>query len=129
MLDCGIDIEELDRFKKIFSENDGDIPMLIKDVFSEKEITINMKNETLLRFALGFSCKEAVFKSLGSSWTNSGIFWKEIELIFKGTSLEKHSVKLSGIALKLFKKNKYKEIKSSFSYNELYVAFKIILLG
>ena len=61
-----------------------------------------------LRFALSFSCKEAFFKALGVSWTNSNIFWKDIELLFDGPEIEDYSVELSEYAKETLVKNNAK---------------------
>jgi phosphopantetheine--protein transferase-like protein len=125
---CGIDIEELDRFEKIFANNVDGIPGLISDVFSKEEIANNKTGNSLLKFTLGFSCKEAAFKAFGLSWTTSGIYWKDIELLFDKNNPEHHEVKFNGYALNIFKDNGYENIDSSFSYNDLYVVFTIVLL-
>ncbi len=80
---CGIDIEETDRFLKIFED-----PLLysafVKDVFNESEVLSFDRINIPLYTTAAFSIKEAFFKSVGKSWTNSGLYWKDICVIFRG---------------------------------------------
>jgi phosphopantetheine--protein transferase-like protein len=130
IIGCGIDIEELSRFEKYF-KGTKDLPQLIKDIFTEEEIKNNIKYNPLLNFILGFSCKEAVFKSFGQSWTNSEIFWKDIEFLVTENVLDQkktgHEIRLNNYALELYEKLKCNNIISSFSYNKNFVFFKVIL--
>ena len=121
---CGIDIEELVRFEKILQKSDSG---LINDVFTSKEITGNFNDNSVLKFTLGFSCKEAVFKALGTGWAQSGISWQDVELLF-GDSLDEYKVNLNGFASDIFDQKRYNKIIPSFYYNEIYVVFRIILL-
>jgi phosphopantetheine--protein transferase-like protein len=125
---CGIDIEELCRFEKILKNcENNEYQGLIKDVFTGDEIKNNLTVNPIMRFTAGFSGKESVFKSFGVSWINSGINWKDIEVIFNKKDLRIFSIKLYGYAEKLFKKTKCKKIISSLEYNSDYVVFKTIL--
>ncbi|MFH1319106.1 MAG: 4'-phosphopantetheinyl transferase superfamily protein [Bacteroidota bacterium] len=125
---CGIDIEEINRFKKHLQTHISLSP-LIKDVFTNQEIKINLSFNKSICFPLGFSCKEAVFKALGVSWTNSPILWKEIELLFlKKDNLTQHNIRLSGYAKKLFLSQNCNKIDSSFEYNNDFVMFQVVLL-
>ena len=81
VIGCGIDIEELNRFTKHISDSKN-IRSFANLVFSETEIETNLQLSPEYTFPLGFSCKEAFFKALGVSWTNSKISWKDIELLF-----------------------------------------------
>jgi phosphopantetheine--protein transferase-like protein len=125
---CGIDIEELSRFTKHLSDTTK-IPPFANVVFTESEIESNLKNSPELTFALGFSCKEAFFKALGISWTNSKISWRDIELVFPDKeNIKNHSIRLNGYAKELFDKN-CTSINSSLEYNNTLVIFQIILLS
>ncbi len=128
VIGCGIDIEELSRFTKHLSDTTK-IPPFAHIVFTETEIESNLKNSPELTFPLGFSCKEAFFKALGISWTNSKISWRDIELLFpdKG-NVNEYSIRLNGYAKELFD-NKCKTIDSSVEYTNTYVIFQIILLS
>jgi phosphopantetheine--protein transferase-like protein len=124
VLGCGIDIEELSRFKKHVGP-DG-VSSLIELVFTREEINYNLKDRSLLRFALGFSCKEAVFKAFGVSWVNSPIQWKDIELLWKDKDdLNNHEIKLHHYADKMLQKNH--KLISDFEYNDETVLFKVLL--
>jgi phosphopantetheine--protein transferase-like protein len=74
----GIDIEEKSRFKKHLNDNS-----FLNLICSSNELSKN-KNIPIERFLpISFSCKEALFKSLGKSWTNSEIDWKDFFLVFE----------------------------------------------
>lgn len=123
----GIDIEELVRFTR-FLPADNKVPGFYLMVFSDKEISFNRNFLPHLTFPLAFSCKEAMFKALGRSWTNSEISWKEIELIFHDKNRpENYSIRLTGQALERSKALKCNTIESSFTYNNEYVIFQVIL--
>ena len=123
---CGIDIEEIGRFHAIIGKN---IPCFFNDIFTGKEININNKySDCITRFALGFSCKEAIFKSFGKSWIQSDIFWKDIELLFTGRQINSYTIRLHHFAKKLFLKNRCKKIISGFECNADYVVFHTVLL-
>lgn len=125
---CGIDIEEPVRFEK-YLKNLDEIPLIIKDLFTSEEIKRNLTDNIILRFTLGFACKEALFKSFGLSWVNSKIFWQDIELIFKKKNASDfYSIKLNNYALEVYKKLNCKKIVSSILINTNYVIFKAILL-
>jgi len=83
-----------------------------------------------LTFPIGFSCKEACFKALGVSWTNSRISWKDIEIFFSNENdLQEYSICLNGYALELFNERKCSKIESYLEYTDDYVIFQIILLS
>jgi len=124
---CGIDIEEINRFKKFITFPDKVEPF-ISTVFTSEEINHSIDFGTLLPFALGFSCKEAVFKAFGISWTNSPIKWQEVELVFpeKG-NIQKYELRLNGFAKELFKTKGFVSFESSFEYTKDFVVFKFLL--
>jgi phosphopantetheine--protein transferase-like protein len=126
---CGIDIEEIIRFRsKIPSResNKGFSDL----VYTPSEINVNLNIIPGLTFPLCFSCKEAFFKAFGVSWTNSKISWKDIELLFKTTKdLQKYSIRLTGYAQELFHEKKCRSIESSLEYTDTYVIFQVVLLS
>lgn len=124
---CGVDIEEINRFTKHLN-GDEPSPSFIDDVFTEKEISQNNRLNKETRFALGFSCKEAVFKAFGRSWTNSPISWKDIELIFPGDAMEDYEILLSGYAKELFIQKGLQRIDSHGAYNETFVMFQVVMI-
>jgi len=124
---CGIDIEELYRFK-YNNPTQPDIPGFANLVYTNSEIEANLSNQPKLTFPLCFSCKEAFFKAFGVSWTNSKISWKDIELLFLAkNNLQKYSIKLSGYAEELYQEKKICNIESCFDYTNDYVIFHVIL--
>lgn len=125
---CGVDIEEINRFTKHLHQ-ENDFPSFLSDVFTERELEINRNSQQELRFSLGFSCKEAVFKAFGKSWTNSPLTWKDIELIFHGQDLNRYDIQLKGFARELFEKEKIKQIDSYLEFNETYVMFQVIFIN
>ena len=124
---CGIDIEELARFDKYIENKDYS---LMEDICTKHEFNnlCNDGGDKRVRFALSFSCKEAFFKALGISWTNSRIFWKDIELLFSGPEFDTYSVRLSEYAKETLVKNNAKIEEVSFDYNEEIVIFQVVLL-
>jgi phosphopantetheine--protein transferase-like protein len=124
---CGIDIEELDRFKK-FIPTHTDIPDLTNLVYSDSEIAANQKISPHLTFPLAFSCKEAFFKAFGVSWTNSPISWKDIELIFQDPKdIQQYSVRLNGYAGELFEKMHCSRFETAIKIRKRYIIFEVIL--
>lgn len=127
ILGCGIDIEELIRFNKHIPSK-TEIPGFIHLVYTDAEIACNLNLHSQLTFPLGFSCKEAFFKALGVSWTNSRISWKDIEILFTNEeNLREYSIHLNGYAAELFLEKKFRKIESYFEYSNEYVIFQIIL--
>ncbi len=124
---CGVDIEEIDRFTRHLDRYEPP-PSFIADVFTEKEILLNNTSCKEIRFSLGFSCKEAVFKAFGKSWTNSPISWKDIELIFHGDKPENYEIELSGYAKELFIQQKIQRIDPHAEYSEIFVMFQVVLI-
>jgi phosphopantetheine--protein transferase-like protein len=126
---CGIDIEELIRFEKKIPTR-IDIPPFSELVYTHSEIECNLGIDPGITFPLCFSCKEAFFKAFGVSWINSGISWKDVELVFKKKDdLNSYSIKLNGFAEVLFHEKKCRIIESCFEYTDRYVLFQIILLS
>ena len=124
---CGIDIEELCRFK-YNNPTQPDIPEFAHLVYTASEIEANLTIHPKLTFPLCFSCKEAFFKAFGVSWTNSIISWKDIELLFlKKNNLQEYSIKLSGYAEELYNEKNISKIESYLDYTNDYVIFHVIL--
>ena len=129
VLGCGIDIEELIRFKtKIPTRTDT--TGFSQLVYTRSEIECNLDIIPGLTFPLCFSCKESFFKALGVSWTNSRISWKEIELLFKSEkNLNDYSIRLNGYAEELYNEKKCQTTESYLEYTDKYVIFQVILLS
>ena len=129
VLGCGIDIEELIRFdSKIPSGRN--LPGFAQLVYTPFEIESYSKINSEYTFPLSFSCKEAFFKALGVSWTNSYITWKDIELVFHDeNNLNDHSIRLSGYAEELFNEKKCRCYKSEFELTDRYIIFQVVLLS
>jgi phosphopantetheine--protein transferase-like protein len=126
---CGLDIEELIRFKDKLPDKSG-ISRFAQLVYTPSEIENNLNIQPGITFPLGFCCKEAVFKSFGVSWTNSKISWKDIELLFHNEmNLYDYSVRLNGFADKLYKEKKCSKIESLIEFTDTYVMFQVILLS
>jgi len=126
---CGIDIEELSRFRTRLPSPEG-IPGFAELVYTQEEITSNLGSNSDLKFPLCFSCKEAFFKALGVSWMNSNISWKEIELLFSdNNNIFDYKIRLSGYARELFEKMKCHNFESHLEFNDEFVVFQIVLLS
>ena len=124
---CGVDIEEIGRFTKHLDLSESP-PSFISDVFTQKEISINKTHLEKLRFPLGFSCKESIFKAFGISWTNSPISWKDIELIFQSKEIKDYRIELNGYAKDLFERESIQRIDSNIAYNETFVMFQTVMI-
>lgn len=126
---CGIDIEELIRFKKKkFSEKEVD--GFSEMVYSADEISNNLKSSADIRFPLCFSCKEAFFKALGVSWTNSDISWKDIELLFPHENdLLNYNVRLSGYARELYEEKRCRRYETHLEINDEFVVVQVVLFS
>ena len=126
---CGIDIEEFDRFRKYFPLED-EVPDLFRMVFTEEEISRNRKILRHITFLMAFSCKEAVFKAFGRSWTNSRLDWREIEIIFKDQDdLNNYEIRLDGYAKLLFDEMGCTRLESSFEYDDEFVVSEVLFLS
>lgn len=127
VIGCGIDIEELARFNKNATAR-SEIPGFAHMVYTPAEIETNQLIHPRLTFPLCFSCKEAVFKSFGVSWTNSRITWKDIELLFLDKNdLNNYNIRLNGYAGELYSEMKCSKLESFFTYTDKYVLFRVIL--
>ena len=119
---CGIDIEDLSRFDTYIDDLS-----FLKNYCTERELS-NVYGDKRVRFALSFSCKEAFFKALGVSWTNSDISWKDIELLFSSPDFNHYKVNLHAYAKELFKRNNSIIGETSLDYNEDFVTFQVVIL-
>jgi phosphopantetheine--protein transferase-like protein len=129
VLGCGIDIEEPARFRKKIP-TPGHSTSFVRLVFTDSEIERNLSIRPALSFPLGFSCKEAFFKSFGLSWTNSRISWKDIELLFADANdLQNYTVRLSGYAKEFYREKKCRSFESFLEYTPAYVMFQVVLLS
>lgn len=98
ILGVGVDIESVDRFKRVSKRP----AKIIDQVYSFSEQEICSKEEfSYIQYCAAFSIKEATFKALGKAWLESDIFWKDIELLSPYHS-GYAEVRLSGSARELF---------------------------
>jgi phosphopantetheine--protein transferase-like protein len=129
VLGCGIDIEELSRFKKNIptpAHRNG----FVETVYTPAEIQNNLRISPDISFPLGFSCKEALFKAFGISWTNSDISWKDIEILFNDESnLHNYTIRLNGYAKKIYDEMHCRHMDSFLEYNNKYVVFQVVILS
>jgi phosphopantetheine--protein transferase-like protein len=129
VLGCGIDIEELVRFEKKIPTR-LNISGFAQLVYTPEEIERNLNVSPQITFPLCFSCKEAFFKALGVSWTNSKISWMDIELLFENeNNLNEYSIRLNGFAKEIYDEKRCRTVKSDLEYNNKYVVFQIVLLS
>ena len=128
LLGCGIDDEEFNRFSRHLDLQHG-VSGFLEMVFTREEISRNMAVLPHLTFPLAFSCKEAVFKAFGRSWTNSPLAWKDIEVIFNDQDdLTDHEVRLGGAAAQMFRAMGGDDIESSFEIGQDYVVFEVLFI-
>lgn len=88
LVSCGIDVEEISRFDRYLSQPPEQSAFL-RLVCHPDEIQ-HLKSDPERGFPLAFCAKEAVFKSLDRSWTNSLLDWKEIQLRMAGDRVQLH---------------------------------------
>ncbi len=123
---CGIDTEEFFRFNKHL-KNFKDSPF-IRLVLSDSEIENFQKYTYQICFPVAFCCKEAYFKAIGSSWMNSPIDWKDIEILFSDfPKHKKFRIELSGHARLLSQQLKISETQFNYEIFDDYVTFEVIL--
>lgn len=125
---CGIDIEERSRFEKHIPDQSY-VSDFCRMVYTEREIDNNICFDPQLTFPLAFSCKEAIFKALGKSWTNSPISWKDIEVLFTNkNNIHEHTILLSDYALEVFNEKKFQKIETSLNFSKDIIIFEVIFL-
>lgn len=123
---CGIDTEELFRFRKYTQA--FPVSPFVHMVLSEEEIANYLQYDSDICLSLAFTCKEAVFKALGNSWTNSPIDWKEIRLLFHQKPENHHyDIKLHGYARQLLEQFPSSTLESQYTIHVMHVTFKIII--
>ena len=122
---CGVDIEELARFDRHARSADS---QLLRDICTEREIR-NLRPDRRLHLALAFSCKEATFKALGATWTNSDVSWRDIELLFSGLGFDEYRIELSGRAKEIFDECGANHVAVSLAHNDEYVLVEVLLLS
>ena len=113
MIGIGTDIVELEKIKHHSKRS-----CFMSKVFTDKEIEYFRKKKNIAHIGTTFAAKEAVFKAIGTGWTDG----KEVEILRNRNG--KPDVRLYG---KLKNKLKEKEIMISLSYTKDYaVAFAVI---
>ena len=123
---CGIDVEELARFDRyVGAGNDS----LVRGICSEREFAALRRGDARARFALSFCCKEAFFKALGASWTNSEVSWRDIELLFCGPGLRECEVRLYGRARDIVTANRLRVGEAVCGCNDVYALFQVVLVA
>jgi len=123
---CGIDVEELVRFRgHTKSFPDGSF---VQIVLSQEEIQNFSIYDSPLCLPLAFSCKEAMFKALGMSWTTGQIDWKDIRLFFDAhPDLKQFHISFSGYAKQLYEQMGKPEIESTYEIHDDHIVFEIVL--
>lgn len=125
LVGCGVDIEEHVRFQKYFERHNQDT--FFKLVYTQREIVVNQQNPQHF-YPLGFTCKEAVFKALGISWTNSPIDWKQVELLFNtDNSKQKPELVIGGYAAHILNERNISTIEFDYQSNKQFALFEVYL--
>lgn len=77
LVGLGIDLEEIERFRVVLKKR----KRLIPQVFTQKEQDLAAQlADPAVMLTAAFAVKEAVMKAMGKTWTDSGVFWTDIEL-------------------------------------------------
>jgi phosphopantetheine--protein transferase-like protein len=123
---CGIDTEERARFEKHISKFEDS--EFISMVFSSEEKINFLENDIYICVPLAFSCKEAIFKALGNSWTTSAITWHDIQISFGVNNENKNFlISLKGEAARMIKELGNPSVIGDYFINDEFVTFEIIL--
>lgn len=79
-IQTGVDILEIDRFKKILEEKKRK-GLFIKKVFTDREVR-TFPGDTILYYALNFSFKESVWKAISEN-IQKKTYLKHIEILWE----------------------------------------------
>ncbi len=124
---CGVDTEEWQRFEKHLRHFPHS--PFVKMVLSPAERENYQNYPAELCLPISFCCKEAAFKALGSSWTNSPIQWQDIHLLFHAHPHKKdYSIKFSGHARHIYNALQAQNLQSDYHLAAHYITFEILLL-
>ncbi|MGI6622751.1 MAG: holo-ACP synthase [Clostridiaceae bacterium] len=121
---CGVDLIELDRFKKALSMGDS----FKNRIFTPAEIAYceaRGKAGSLQSYAVRFCAKEAVVKALGTGIAK-GISFQDIEI--KNKENGKPEVILTGEALNIFKEMGAVSIDVSLAHSRDYAMAQAVFL-
>ena len=127
ILGCGIDIIDIQRVNKYLGEYTFDFPFK-ESVFTKSELKHVGLADANTFFPISFSCKEAVFKAFGVSWTHYPLEWSDVEWGSSNKNLPQ--INLYGYFLKRYNEMKINKINFDFHYPEKdLLFFKVILLS
>jgi len=113
----GIDVVGISRFTGLKDEND-----FVKQIFTQREISVIPGHRRFVHLATVFALKEAVMKAFGWGLTN-GSYWHDIELI------ENEQISLLGTLDRYAKKMRVANIYSTYSRSKNYVTAFVLLEG
>ncbi|MDR0486270.1 MAG: holo-ACP synthase [Elusimicrobiota bacterium] len=110
-MNIGIDIEEIDRFKKYAKDR-----VFLEKVFSKEELKYSLSKKTAIQhLAARFAAKEAVWKALNR---------KDKKLLIKDISIKNAKDSKPEIYIR---NKKYKRIDISISHTKQYAAAAAIV--
>jgi holo-[acyl-carrier protein] synthase len=117
----GVDMVEIGRVKKLIEQDRG----FAERIFTTREIAYcEGKFSKAQHYAARFTAKEAFFKALGTGFRD-GVSWQDVEV--ENDSLGKPQLRLTAVALELFKKRKLSNAFLSLSHTrETAVALVVI---
>ena len=122
---CGVDLIELDRFRKaLLSRGDS----FKNRVFTPAEIAYGEargKTGSIQSYAARFCAKEAFVKALGTGIAN-GISFRDIEVVNKENG--KPELTLTGEALSIFKEMGAVSIDVSLTHSRDYAMAQVVFL-
>lgn len=123
---CGVDVEELNRFKKHLCN--FSVSPFVNLVLSKEEIENFLLFSPDICLPIAFCCKEAMFKALGESSPEYPVDWKDIQIFFADyPQLKKYKITLSGIAKHIYSNLKRPHIQSNYYLFDDYIVFEVIL--
>ena len=78
LLGLGMDIEHIERFRRVRRAR----PNLIPPILSDREQALAESCEDpAVYLTCAFALKEAAFKAMRRTWTDSALFWMDVELL------------------------------------------------
>ncbi len=118
----GVDLVEIERIAEL-GRRYGD--RFLNRTFTEAEIAhCSARRSCYQHFAARFAVKEAVFKALGTGWSQ-GVGWKQIETTNDASG--RPSVTLTGRAREVADRMDVRRVHVSISHSRKYAFAQVIL--
>lgn len=124
VIGIGIDIQEISRIERAIERGED---AFLKKTFTENEIDYCIKQKRSgQHFAGRFCAKEALFKALGTGWSQ-GVKWTDADVTKQSSGCPE--IILSGKAAELAEQAGVEKIWLSLSHSDGYAAATVVLEG